>query len=396
MPPTATNTPVPANNRIIGAVRLLSNQPGELQVSWDVPSETPHDYRIIWAKVGESFPSWRDDHGNAYPTSPSYTITGLDEGVRYKVSVRARYNGSSGDFTEPFEVVVAIATNTPIPPTNTPIPPTNTPLPTATNTPLPTATNTPLPTATNTPVPPTHTPVPPTHTPIPLGRPTNLTASASADGVTLNWTAPPGPVDGYEILRRRPWQGESQLQTLVANTGSSVTTYTDTSATEAGVRYTYRVKAIRNGKRSNRSNFARVDRPTATHTPVPPTNTPVPPTNTPVPPTNTPVPPTNTPVPANSREIAAVRLVSNQPGVLEASWDVPSETPHDYRISWALVDENFKTWTDLSGNAFPTSPSYTITGLDHGVRYKVRVRARYNDSSGDWTEPVEAEVAGSG
>ena len=324
--PTATNTPVPVNNRAIAAVTLASNQPGELQASWDVPSETPHDYRIIWAKVGESFPSWRDDHGNAYPTSPSYTITGLDEGVRYKVKVRARYNGSAGDWTEPFEVVVAIATNTPVPPTNTPVPTaTNTPIP-PTNTPVP-PTNTPVP-PTNTSVPPTNTPVPPTNTPVP---PTNTPVPPT------NTSVPP-------------------TNTPVPPTNTPVP---------------------------------------PTNTPVPPTNTPVPPTNTPVPPTNTPVPPTNTPVPANSREIAAVRLVSNQPGVLEASWDVPSETPHDYRVSWAKVGESFRTWTDLSGNAFPTSPSYTITGLDAGVRYKVKVRARYNGSAGDWTEPVEADVAGS-
>ena len=156
--------------------------------------------------------------------------------------------------------------------------------------------------------------------------------------------------------------------------------------------------------------------PTATNTPVPPTNTPVPPSNTPVPPTNTDVPPTNTPVPptntdvpptntsvpptdtavpppVNSREIASVRLVSNQPGVLEVSWNAPSETPKDYRLSWAKVGESFLTWTDLSGNAFPTSPSYTITGLDAGVRYKVKVRARYNGSAGDWTDSFEANVA---
>ena len=62
------------------------------------------------------------------------------------------------------------------------------------------------------------------------------------------------------------------------------------------------------------------------------------------------------------RAIGAVRLVSSQPGELEVSWDAPAETPRDYRISWARVGESFLTWTDLSGNAFPTSSSYTITG----------------------------------
>ena len=56
-------------------------------------------------------------------------------------------------------------------------------------------------------------------------------------------------MDGYEILRRRPWLGEDTLLILVADTGSSVTRYTDTTATES-TRYNYRVKAIRNGEKS--------------------------------------------------------------------------------------------------------------------------------------------------
>ena len=45
----------------------------------------------------------------------------------------------------------------------------------------------------------------------------------------------------------------------VADTGSSATTYTDTTATES-TRYNYRVKAIRNGELSKMSNLGRVDR----------------------------------------------------------------------------------------------------------------------------------------
>ena len=112
------------DTRAIGAVQLESNQPGELHVSWDPPTDTPRDYRIIWARVGEDFLSWTDSRGNAFPTSPSYTITGLDEGVRYKVRVRARYaSGNAGGWTDVVEAIVASA-------------------PTATYTPTPTATNT--------------------------------------------------------------------------------------------------------------------------------------------------------------------------------------------------------------------------------------------------------------
>ena len=66
--------------------------------------------------------------------------------------------------------------------------------------------------------------------------------------MALSWDAPEedaDAVEGYEILRRRPNRDEDTPQTLVANTGSTGTGYTDATATEAGVRYTYRVKAIR-------------------------------------------------------------------------------------------------------------------------------------------------------
>ena len=63
---------------------------------------------------------------------------------------------------------------------------------------------------------------------------------------------------------------------------------------------------------------------------------------------------------------------------------------------YARIDEDYKTWTDLSGNEFPTSASITLSGLDQGVRYKVMVRARYNGTSGDWSRQYEADVASSG
>ena len=90
--------------------------------------------------------------------------------------------------------------------------------------------------------------------------PSNLSASISAGGVTLSWTAPSGTVDGYEILRRRPLQGENVPRTLVDNTGSSATTYTDASATTPGEQYIYWVKTIRGTDRSALSQqFAQVD-----------------------------------------------------------------------------------------------------------------------------------------
>ena len=104
-----------------------------------------------------------------------------------------------------------------------------------------------------------------------LSAPTNLSASVSAEGVTLSWTAPAGTVDGYEIVRRRPLQGETELTTLVDDTDTSATSYTDTSATAPGELYIYRVKAIRGSDRSALSDPVTVEFQTAplpTATPV--------------------------------------------------------------------------------------------------------------------------------
>ena len=94
-------------------------------------------------------------------------------------------------------------------------------------------------------------------------KPTNLTAQVVDGGVLLNWDAPAedaSSVTGYEILRRNPWNGETELIILVADTNSTDTSYTDATATESGVRYTYGVKALRGSLKSGLSNraFARL------------------------------------------------------------------------------------------------------------------------------------------
>ena len=90
----------------------------------------------------------------------------------------------------------------------------------------------------------------------------------------LEWDAPAADVasvEGYEILRRRTNRGEQRLTTLVSDTGNTETAYTDATATEPGVRYAYRVKAIRNGVRSAWSGFATVIvEPAPVVAPVPP------------------------------------------------------------------------------------------------------------------------------
>ena len=94
--------------------------------------------------------------------------------------------------------------------------------------------------------------------------PSGLVVSLVGNRVTLTWDAPASDaasVTGYEILRRRPNDGEAALTTLVADTGNAETGYTDDTANEPGVRYTYRVKALRDGEQSKVSNYDRIDLP---------------------------------------------------------------------------------------------------------------------------------------
>ena len=90
----------------------------------------------------------------------------------------------------------------------------------------------------------------------PARAPRNLEAEATDADIVLSWQMPKaasGEVTGYQVLRRRPDQGETVLRVLVEDTGSPVTTWTDTGV-EPGVRYTYRVKAVRVRELSDVSN----------------------------------------------------------------------------------------------------------------------------------------------
>ena len=99
------------------------------------------------------------------------------------------------------------------------------------------------------------------------------------------------------------------------------------------------------------------------------------------------------PAQRDDRDIGAITLTADPPGTIQAAWEEPTETPANYRISWAKVGENFLTWTDPSGNAYPTEPAYTITDLDEGEEYKVKVLASYSGTAGDWSGEAVITVA---
>ena len=86
--------------------------------------------------------------------------------------------------------------------------------------------------------------------------PQNLTAVVNGNGhIVLSWGAPDDDsITGYQILRRRPTEGENTLLVYVADTQSTATTYTDTNITP-GVQHAYRVKAINAAGAGPVSNF---------------------------------------------------------------------------------------------------------------------------------------------
>ena len=129
----------------VSNLRLSSPNEGELLIEWDAPSETPTDYRVVWAPSDENYPSYRDDNtdikGNAYPTAASHTVSGLAPGAEYKAKVRARFsNGGTNDgpWAGPWSGSKTVTISSP--PKATPEPkaePTPTPEPKAEPTPTP-------------------------------------------------------------------------------------------------------------------------------------------------------------------------------------------------------------------------------------------------------------------
>ena len=96
--PTPEPSPTPVPRGAISGLALLSDEPGSLSIAWNAPDLAPTDYRVVWAPVGDGFPSWKDENtagkGNSYPAgdATSLTLSGLPQGAETKVMVRARYH----------------------------------------------------------------------------------------------------------------------------------------------------------------------------------------------------------------------------------------------------------------------------------------------------------------
>ena len=107
---------------------------------------------------------------------------------------------------------------------------------------------------------------------------------------------------------------------------------------------------------------------------------------------------------AADNDVTGLTLTSLNPGELAITWDAPSRAPTDYRVTWKKSTASWPSYRNENtvdgGNAFPTGTSHTVSDLEEGTEYSVRVRARYYDAndnlteSGPWSDPpVEVTVS---
>ena len=200
----------------------------------------------------------------------------------------------------------------------------------------------------------------------PPGRPRNLTGTANADGtVTLSWDAPnDDSVTGYQILRRRPREGESTLLVHVNDTGSTAAEYTDNDMTPDVV-HAYRVKAINAVGLSRWSNFVSV---TPTQPAEPAQNSAA----------------TGTPTISGTAQVGET-LTADTSGIADAD----GLTNVSYSYQWIPNDGN----SDTDNQDAPGS-TYTLVDADEGKTIKVEVS--FTDDAGNGeslTSAATAEVA---
>ena len=174
--------------------------------------------------------------------------------------------------------------------------------------------------------------------------PDNVRAvTQESSAVELTWDAPDdATVTGYRIDRRRAGEGLRDNHTLVEDTGSPDTSYTDQSAGK-GVEYEYRVSARNEAGAGEGSDWVRAG-------------------PEPVWGDGPPGAPRNLTISAGDQEITL-------------SWELPDDngnpTATRYRIEWRIDGKDYKKghW-GTSG-----STTYTKTDLANGVKYVFRVKA---------------------
>ena len=90
-------------------------------------------------------------------------------------------------------------------------------------------------------------------------------------------------------------------------------------------------------------------------------------------------------------------VAGDDPGEMIISWDAHTQTTKtflNYRVAWTPDGERFKSADRTNWNVYTTSNQHTVTGLDAGATYQVKVRTRYEGRQGSrWTDVVTGQSA---
>src|SRR5690348_10343727 len=176
--------------------------------------------------------------------------------------------------------------------------------------------------------------------------PTGLTASAdSFSQITLNWNAPSNnggsAIIGYKIARSS--DGGSTWSTIVSNTGSTSTTYSN-SGLSPNTTYSYRVYAINSVGTSSPSNTASATTLIQVLAPQSPTG------------------------------LSATAISSSQ---INLSWTAPSNNGGSAITGYKIEQStnSGSTWSVIVSNTGSTGTTYSNVGLAASTSYAYRVSA---------------------
>ena len=225
--------------------------------------------------------------------------------------------------------------------------------------------------------------------------PSNLSADLVDNKVTLTWDAPSedaASVTGYRILRRQPNNGEYSLSTLVADTASTVTTYADESANEAGERYVYRVKALRGSETSARSNRTIIDLP-ADYDPDGSGSEEPEPTSAPTPTPEPDADPASSLAPSGLTATLLVSTAEDEDDLVSLFWTAPAADADSVTGYEILRSQGDGELSSLVADTGSKATSYTdATATEAGATYTYRVKALRGDDESIPSESAQVQM----
>ena len=81
-------------------------------------------------------------------------------------------------------------------------------------------------------------------------------------------------------------------------------------------------------------------------------------------------------------------------GEVDVAWDAHPASAQDYRLAWTPRGRASKAGPTQTGTTTPPGPSHTVNGLDEGVTYRFRVKARFSQSpNSNWSAVVTLTTA---